>query len=472
MAITKLLYIGEDAKSPGKHLNAAIQYIIRPDKTGGEQYVGARGCDARNAYEDMIETKRIFGKEGRRQGYHIVISFKEGEISPGTANSFMDRFATEYLHDEYECVYAVHSDTDHVHGHLIFNSVNKITGKKYRYEKGDWENQIQPLTDKLCKEFGLEVLVYDKKDREGKRAYTCWGEKEGKRNTWSDMIRRDVDAAILISTDLEGFIKVLSDRGYEIKQQKYISVRPPGMQRFRRLSTLGSEYTTERLTERIVMENLITEARGAPKILRVRIPYHLKRTKLSGLQRKYFKRLYETGKLRKRPYSQVWKYREQIKEFHKLQEDYLFLARYEIQTYEKLVEVRDRLMDSYKKAGRDEQKNYRSKRKYRDLFQAAERMDYLSYAKEAYEDGDKEFIDEYEEYKQNEKKLSDSGYSMNEVLDLKTHFNSLYRTSREERFEIRGMFRTANRILNEVTNQTDTIVTKDRRISWKKEHLQ
>lgn len=70
----------------------------------------------------------------------------------------MGTFVRKYLTDEYEAVYSVHNDTEHIHGHIIFNSVNRKTGKKYEYKKGDWEKTIQPLVNEICSSYGLSTL--------------------------------------------------------------------------------------------------------------------------------------------------------------------------------------------------------------------------------------------------------------------------------------------------------------------------
>ena len=103
----------------------------------------------------MKETKRLFGKIDKRQGYHLILSFKEDEVAPDTAMEITQKFVQEYLGKEYESVYAVHDNTEHVHSHIIFNSVSFVSGKKYRYEKGDWARDIQPITNRLCEEYGL-----------------------------------------------------------------------------------------------------------------------------------------------------------------------------------------------------------------------------------------------------------------------------------------------------------------------------
>lgn len=88
----------------------------------------------------MINTKKKFGKEWGRQGYHFVVSFSENNtVNPEDALKIMDEIQKEYLQDNYECVYAVHTDTEHLHGHLIFNFIDRFESKKYHYKKGDWE---------------------------------------------------------------------------------------------------------------------------------------------------------------------------------------------------------------------------------------------------------------------------------------------------------------------------------------------
>lgn len=159
MAISKVLHM-KQAKSgyPAKHLANGLKYIMDPQKTGGGRYVCGNGCIPENALSQMLETKRHFGKRDKRQAYHFIISFEKGEVMEETAFQIMVQFAEEYLGTDYEAVYAVHNDTDHIHGHIIFNSVRCTDGRKYDYPKGEWEHRIQPLVNRLCKEHGLSVL--------------------------------------------------------------------------------------------------------------------------------------------------------------------------------------------------------------------------------------------------------------------------------------------------------------------------
>lgn len=106
----------------------------------------------------MVGTKELYGKTGGRQGYHIVISCPPEEGTPEQLLELMKEFAQEFLGDDYEAVYSVHVDKEHNHGHLVFNSVNMNTGKKYEYKKGDWKYEIQPITNRLCEKHGLSIM--------------------------------------------------------------------------------------------------------------------------------------------------------------------------------------------------------------------------------------------------------------------------------------------------------------------------
>ena len=83
-----------------------------------------------------------------RQGYHVIISFStEEKVTAEQAMYVLEHFAKDVLGDDYEAVYAVHTDREHMHGHLIWNSVSMTTGKKYNSPKVNWKNHLQPITN-------------------------------------------------------------------------------------------------------------------------------------------------------------------------------------------------------------------------------------------------------------------------------------------------------------------------------------
>lgn len=160
MAITKILNIQEsEGRNPASHLKNALEYIQNPDKTEECILVGGINCLPDTAFEQMEETKNIFHKTGKRQGYHVIISFSpEEKVTAEQAMYVLEHFAKDVLGDDYEAVYAVHTDREHMHGHLIWNSVSMTTGKKYNSPKGNWKNHLQPITNKYCDELGLSIM--------------------------------------------------------------------------------------------------------------------------------------------------------------------------------------------------------------------------------------------------------------------------------------------------------------------------
>ena len=258
MAISKILHMKDSGNSfHARHLKRALDYVMNPEKTQGGRLVGAINCQADMAFEQMMDTKKQFGKTDKRQGYHIILSFKEDEVEPDRAFEITQKFVAEYLGDAYEAVFVVHDNTDHVHSHIVFNSVSFVDGKKYRYEKGDWAKYIQPITNKLCQEYGLSIIdVEDGSKEKQHENYKDWSEYREGSFVWADMIKRDLDACILQANDFSGFLELLSEKGYEVKQGKYLAVRPQGMTRFRRCKTLGENYSQEAIVERIAKEDL------------------------------------------------------------------------------------------------------------------------------------------------------------------------------------------------------------------------
>ena len=365
MAISKILHMKDCGNSfHARHLKRALDYVMNPEKTQRGRLVGAVNCQADIAFEQMMDTKKQFGKTDKRQGYHIILSFKEDEVEPDRAFEIAQKFVAEYLGDAYEAVFVVHDNTDHVHSHVVFNSVSFVDGKKYRYEKGDWAKYIQPITNKLCQEYGLSIIDVEDGSKEKKHEnYKDWSEYREGSFVWADMIKRDLDACILQANDFSGFLELLSEKGYEVKQGKYLAVRPQGMTRFRRCKTFGENYSQEAIVERIAKEDLFFyQSQNEEKQAAIVKCYvkRYRRAKMSGLQKRYYAKLYRIGKLKKKPYSQVWKYRDDIRKMHKLQEQYLFLVRHKIESAEELVSVLDNLTDKKKEASKEKSKTYKS----------------------------------------------------------------------------------------------------------------
>ena len=431
MAISKILHMKDSGNSfHARHLKRALDYVMNPEKTQGGRLVGAINCQTDMAFEQMMDTKKQFGKTDKRQGYHIILSFKEDEVEPDRAFEITQKFVAEYLGDAYEAVFVVHDNTDHVHSHIVFNSVSFVDGKKYRYEKGDWAKYIQPITNKLCQEYGLSIIDVEDGSKEKKHEnYKDWSEYREGSFVWADMIKRDLDACILQANDFSGFLELLSEKGYEVKQGKYLAVRPQGMTRFRRCKTLGENYSQEAIVERIAKEDLSfyqsqNEEKQAAIVKCYVKRYH--RAKMSGLQKRYYAKLYRIGKLKKKPYSQVWKYKDDIRKMHKLQEEYLFLVNHDIHSAEELVSVISSLTDKRKEVSAEKSRIYKARERSRELFDIADDMKELEPAEKSFLQGDEFFTDEHLQWETLKQKLLSQGYSLEEVEALRKHYKEEY----------------------------------------------
>lgn len=463
MAISKILYIGDcGAGYSGKHLKQALDYITESHKTGDGEWVAALNCQKENAYQQMRQTKEIFGKTDQRQGYHLIISFVEGEVDAQTAFEVIGRFAKEYLGQDYEVLYAVHDNTDHIHGHIIFNSVSFKSGIKYRYKKGDWAKKIQPVTNRLCEEYGLSTINISEDRAKPSENYKEWNDFRDGKFVWADMIKRDIDACILQSSTYESFLSMLSDMGYVIKnayrnEGKYLAIKPMGLSRFRRCKSLGANYTEERIRERILTEDLSTYhalSKEKPQIVRCRVKRY-RRAKLSGIQKRYFARLYRTGLLKKRAYSQTWRYRDDIRRMEKLQEEYLFLYRHEISSLAGIIAVSENMQEKKKETSREKSRIFKERARMKPLFDMAEEIKGLQECENCYQRGETLFETEHERWQELTDRLQKEGYTPESIKALKEHYRSEIAFVREKEKAVAKEERIAKRILKEILSDSE-----------------
>ncbi|MBP7320854.1 MAG: relaxase/mobilization nuclease domain-containing protein, partial [Lachnospiraceae bacterium] len=159
MAITKVGCMkASKKKQKDIHLKNSINYILNPAKLGSANLAGGINCPLEIAYKQMKATKEMFQKTGGRQGYSLIISLKPGEGTPEIMYDIAMRFADVFLKGKYEAVVAVHTDRAHLHAHIVFNSIDMTEGYKFQYHNGDWKHILQPITNQLCTEYGLEIM--------------------------------------------------------------------------------------------------------------------------------------------------------------------------------------------------------------------------------------------------------------------------------------------------------------------------
>lgn len=299
MAATKILNIGTPKRGGSSHLFNSIRYILNPEKTeNGFLTGGNSGSAPEEVYDVMMQTKKDWEKLDKRQGYHFIISFPPGEADREQVYQVMQDFCEEYLGENYDYVFAVHTDREHLHGHIVFNSVNRMSGYKYRYEKGDWEKYIQPVTNKVCEKYGLPRLEYDKGKKKGRSYAQHKAEKEGK-PSWKKIIRADIDYVISCSDSFSDFLTQMKMFGYEIKDRKYLTFLPPGAERGHRDYLLGDGYTRADIQQRILQkeEYKVREEIVAPRLQKAydKGIQELTKTTLSGFQQKKLRQFYKAG---------------------------------------------------------------------------------------------------------------------------------------------------------------------------------
>ena len=227
-------------------LKAAIDYILNPEKTDGKLLASSFGCGLETADIEFAWTREAAGDRGTHLGRHLIQSFAVGETTPEEAHKIGMELAGAVLGGKYEFVLTTHVDKDHLHNHLIFNSVSFVDYKKYHSNKQSYYH-IRRTSDRICKEHGLSVVVPGQDRGKSYAEYTA--EKQG--TSYKAKLKTAIDNLIPRVKDFDELLRRLQEMGYEIKQGKYISFRAAGQERFTRTKTLGAAYTEEAIKERI-----------------------------------------------------------------------------------------------------------------------------------------------------------------------------------------------------------------------------
>ena len=331
MAITKILNIKEsEGRNPASHLKNALEYIQNPDKTEECVLVGGINCLPDTAFEQMKETKNIFYKTGKRQGYHVIISFSpEEKVTVEQAMYVLEHFAKDVLGDDYEAVYAVHTDREHMHGHLIWNSVSMTTGKKYNSPKSNWKNHLQPITNKYCDELGLSIMPaeYSKNPKNISR------DKWEKEMSMKEIILRDAKMCAYAAGNVEHFKYLMKRLGYVFKKDAWMEVQAPGFRYYHKLAKLDEMFSEDMLRHYVDMPWMAKPYFYSSDIR------ELHRAKLSPFQKQFYAKLYRLRIVeQKRFVVGGAKYAEDLKRFHQLQDEYLLLVNNDIKSIVELVD--------------------------------------------------------------------------------------------------------------------------------------
>ena len=369
MAITKILNIMEsEGRNPASHLKNALEYIQNPDKTEECVLVGGINCLPDTAFEQMEETKNIFHKTGKRQGYHVIISFSpEEKVTAEQAMYVLEHFAKDVLGDDYEAVYAVHTDREHMHGHLIWNSVSMTTGKKYNSPKSNWKNHLQPITNKYCDELGLSIMPAEYSRNPKNISRDKW-EKE---MSMKEIILRDAKMCAYAAGNVEHFKYLMKRLGYVFKKDAWMEVQAPGFRYYHKLAKLDEMFSEDMLRHHVDMPWMAkpyfysSDIRG------------LHRAKLSPFQKKFYAKLYRLRIVEQKRFAVGGaKYTEDLKRFHRLQDEYLLLVNNDIKSVvdlvdfigeqeEKIQQIEDRQHEIYRESS-SRKRSIKNEEQYRE----------------------------------------------------------------------------------------------------------
>lgn len=134
-----------------------MSYVSRPEATEQGEYVSTINCLKEIALQQMILTKKQYGKENGYIAWHGYQSFKPDEVTAKEAHEIGLQTAREMWGDRYQIIVTTHLDKDHLHNHFCFNSVSFIDGGKYDYSKTE-QRKLRSVSDRICAEHGLSVI--------------------------------------------------------------------------------------------------------------------------------------------------------------------------------------------------------------------------------------------------------------------------------------------------------------------------
>ena len=332
-------YVRDKAKTTKpSSLEEAVDYALNRDKTEFVCFETGLSCLCETAFADMKENVRRWHKTSGVQGYHLVQSFAEDEVTPELAHQIGVELADQLLEGRYQAVVTTHLNTRHIHNHVVWCAVALDNGRKYHSNAKSYYTEVRAKSDALCRQYRLSVIETPESER-GKRQYAKWQAETGGQPTWRTAIRMDVDEAISMALTWRQFLAILEQKGYEVRMgRKYPTLRPPGKERFVRFKTLGKSYTPEAIQRRILypkhpfMQPAIWHGRmyGA----------YRKARKLTGLRALYYRYLYELGALPRKPQRPNYAVRQDIRNLDKRIRQMEFLSRHDIDTFDQLRDYR------------------------------------------------------------------------------------------------------------------------------------
>lgn len=409
MAITKIL-------SKRMRLDKLIRYVQNPDKTDDAVFTYCQYCDSKDAAKQMQATKERYGKTDGIQAFHIIQSFSPGEINPELAHELGIRFIKECISD-YEVVLGTHVDKEHIHNHITLNSVSFKTGRKYHSTAQSYYQQIRKISDRLCKEYGLSVVM----ETAGKGiTYAEWKLHEAGLMTLRELFDQDMEECLSLAMNLGSFYALMEDHGYTVRHHgSYPSFVPDGYSHPYRIKRNGKSWTESDI------ESFIDQAMSdptfeviIPKVQIAFVPYG----KQKGFRALYVSWMYVLGIIgqgKRTQYPRV-NYKE-LKRFEQYKAQAAFLDRNKIDTAEQLQAKITELNGTVETLTKSRIIWNSKKKRRRELYAALSTIEYLKEVPELYTQGVVGIEEDYKRYLDAERKLNGT-----DLEALKAERNEVY----------------------------------------------
>ena len=420
MAITKIY-------AKRARLDKLIRYVINPDKTDEMTLVSGIGCEVKSAYAEMMQIKEIFHQTDGVQAYHIIQSFSPEEIDGETAHELGQQFAEEYLKD-YQVVIATHVDKHHVHNHLVLNSVSDKTGKKYHSSPESYYKQIRTISDRLCREYGLSVIMNPARHS---LSYMEWKLQENGILTLRELFDQDVEECLSLAMNLGSFYALMEDHGYTVRHHgSYPSFVPDGYSHPYRIKRNGKSWTESDI------ESFIDQAMSdpsfeviMPKVQKAFVPYGKQR----GFRALYVSWMYVLGIIGQGKRTQYPKvnYKE-LKRFEQYKAQAAFLDRNKIDTREQLQAKITELNEKVETLTKSRIIWNSKKKRRRELYSALSTVEHLADVPDLYTQGVVGIEEDYKRYLDAERKLDGT-----DLEALKAERNEVYEKVASINAEIR-----------------------------------
>ncbi len=391
MAVTKIL-----ARRGG--LRQAIEYVLNGDKTEEQILTATQNCTKESACHNMLSAKLRWNKMDKVQLYHIIQSFRPGEISPKLALEIAQKFVQEHL-PGYQAVIGVHVDKKHIHAHIVFNSVNQMTGEKYHSNAQSYYQQIRAISDRLCREHGLSVIMSGEPAKAV--SYIEWLRQSKGQPTFRSMLEADLREAIEDANDIGHFFLLMEHKGYEIHHGNRLGFRLRGQERFMYPERKDRQFSEDGIRAAIAGNlEAIEEGKRPAVISRPKYQPSRKHPKYTGFLALYVHYLYLLGKIGQRQYPprMTPHLRKAAMEFDVYRDQFAFLRENGISTPADMDAFQARTEETLAKLMKQRTILNVRKKERRSLYTALADADALAPSKALYQDGLAGMENEFEKY--------------------------------------------------------------------------